>query len=665
MPSRPLRSPFELQKQSSTAILRGMMVIAVIFSLLSCATAEESSLGKRIDNFSLKDHRGKNYSLDDFNDSKLVLVAFLGTECPLAKLYVHRLNQLKEEFRESDLSIIAVNSNVQDSLSDLSNSIRDQGITFPVLKDATNEVADEFGATRTPEVFVLDQNRIVRYFGRVDDQYVVGITRSAPSREDAKIAIQELLAGEAVSVPETQALGCIIGRRKTPNENSPVTYSNQIARIFQNRCVGCHREGEVAPFSMETYDDVAGWGEMIAEVVQEGRMPPWHANPQYGHFSNDVSLSEKEKQLIATWVANGAPEGDPSELPVPKEYVEGWQLATNPDMVIPMADQPFEVAAEVGPEGIKYQHFWVDPKIDEDRWVTGMEARPGNPLVVHHIIVYVHPQGKNTREHSFLTAYVPGLRLQALPPGAAKLIPAGSWLRFEMHYTPIGTEETDISQVGLVFAEPESIKYEVKTLHVGNTGFELKPYLANQKVTAKSGKSPEEVTLLSMSPHMHLRGQAFRFEAEFPDGSREILLDVPNYDFNWQTQYRLAEPRRLPAGTRLHCTALFDNSENNLANPDPSKTVYWGDQSWDEMMLGYYDIMVSVEPELLTSTGSVESIVKKILSQLDTDQNSRLSLDEAKPLDLLSRNFDRVDQNGDGFVSEDELSAAVTRMHKQ
>lgn len=639
--------------------------MAVICSSLSHAAAEDASLGKRIESFSLKDHRGKTYSLDDFNDSKVVLVAFLGTECPLAKLYVHRLNELKEEFGVEDLAIVAVNSNVQDSLSDISASVRDQAITFPVLKDATNEVADLFGATRTPEVFVLDQNRIIRYSGRVDDQYVVGITRNAPTREDAKIAIQELLDGKTVTVSQTQALGCIIGRRKTPNENSSVTYSNQIARIFQKRCVGCHREGEVAPFSMESFDDVTGWGEMIAEVVQEERMPPWHANPEYGHFSNDVRLSAEEKKLIATWVANGAPEGDPSALPEPLDYVEGWQLGDSPDMVVPMADEPFEVAAEVGPEGIKYQHFWVDPKITDDRWVTGMEARPGNPLVVHHIIVYVHPKGKNTREHSFLTAYVPGLRLQALPPGAAKLIPAGSWLRFEMHYTPIGTEETDLSQVGLIFAEPDSVSYEVKTLHVGNTKFELKPYLADQEVKAKSGKSPDEVTLLSMSPHMHLRGQAFRFEAEFPDGSREILLDVPEYDFNWQTQYRLVEPRRLPAGTRLHCTALFDNSDKNLANPDPSKTVYWGDQSWDEMMLGYYDIMIPVDPELLTSIGPVEAIVGKILAQLDSDQNSRLSVAEAKPLDLLSRNFERVDQNGDGFVSEDELSAAVKRLQNR
>ena len=634
---------------------------AVIFAITVgfTTTSEAFEIGQVVENFSLDDYRGKKYSLSDFDDSQLVLVAFTGTHCPLAKLYTVRLNELASEYDSSKLSIVAVNSNVQDSVVEIAASVRRQSITFPVLKDPANRVADQLGAERTPEVFLLDQNRVVRYRGRIDDQYVVGITRNKPDREDLKLAIEELLAGKSVSIPETQALGCIIGRRKEPNENSKVTYSNQIARIFRDSCVECHREGEIAPFALTSYDEVLGWGEMILEVIEDRRMPPWHANPEYGEFANDCSLTKQEKDLIHEWVKNGSPEGNPEELPEPIEYVEGWQLPKEPDLVVEMREKPFVVAAEAGPNGIEYQQFWVDPKIEEDKWVVGMEAQPGNRAVVHHIIVYVHPNGRGTREHSFLTAYVPGLRAHPLPEGAAKKISAGSWFRFEMHYTPIGTEETDVSTAGLVFADPATITHEVRTMHAGNAGFKLKPFLANQEVTARSAKSPGNLTLLSMSPHMHLRGQSFRYEAQYPDGTQEVLLDVPHYDFNWQTRYQLAEPMELPAGTRLFCTAHFDNSENNLANPDPSKIITWGDQSWDEMMLGYYDVMFPIDPQEVAS-GPLDA--KRILASLDKNKDQKISRNEARSLEILSKGFQRVDQNSDGVVSEDELSVAIKKL---
>lgn len=635
-------------------------LIPALFTILFLCSAVHADVGEVIEDIQLKDYQGKDYSLKDFSKSQLVVVAFLGTECPLAKLYSKRLQSLSEHFSADQVQVIAIDSLLQDSITEIAAWARHHQLTFPVLKDPAQRVADQFQAQRTPHVFLLDQQRVIRYAGRIDDQYVVGIVRDQSSRADLQIAIDELLAGQPVSVKETEPLGCLIARAKQPDESAPVTYSNQIARIFKKNCVSCHREGEIAPFPLETYADVLGWGPMIAEVVAEQRMPPWHADPQHGKFSNDCSLSSKEKDLIDQWVKSGSPEGDPAQLPEPNTYVAGWQLPQEPDAVFNMATKPFQVAANAGPRGIPYQRFWVDPKFTEDKWVVGTEARPGNRAVVHHIIVYVHPQGMHTKPHEFFCAYVPGLRMQEFIPGIAKRVPAGSALRFEMHYTPIGSPQEDLSSVGFLFTQADKVTHEILTLHAGTGDFELKPFTDNQIVTARSAASPKDLQLLAMSPHMHLRGKSFKYEALLPDGSREVLLNVPHYDFNWQTQYRLAEPRSFPEGTRLLCTAAFDNSEKNLANPDPSATVRWGDQSWDEMMLGYYDVLMPVNHKANAQSLPAKFLnVDVILKLADQDQDQTISRSEAGQHPILEKSFDKLDFNKDGAITSDELDKAL------
>ncbi len=653
----------KLSRMSFSTILATIMAYCII----TCSPAL-AGVGDVISEFELNDFQGKKYALSDFDESQLVVLAFIGTDCPLAKLYAGRLEQLSQQYDKEQLTIIAVDSLIQDSISEIAAWAREHKLTYPVLKDPAQTLADAAGAQRTPQVFLLDQSRAIRYEGRIDDQYVIGIVRDKPTRTDLKIAIDELLAGKQVSVKQTQPLGCLIARAEKPNENSSVTYSNQIVRIFQKNCVSCHREGEVAPFSLETYEDVLGWGPMIEEVVREKRMPPWHADPKHGKFANDTSLTTQEKKLIYEWVKNGSPQGNPAYLPKPVEYMTGWQLPKEPDVVFEMADKPFKVAADAGPRGIPYQRFWVDPKFTEDKWVVAAEAKPGNSAVVHHIIVYVHPKGMNTREHEFFCAYVPGLRIENYQEGIAKKIPAGSALRFEMHYTPVGTEQEDISTVGFIFTEPEKVTHKIVTMHAGNASFELKPFKSDQVVTARSGESPGNLKLLSMSPHMHLRGQSFKYEALFPDGTREVLLDVPNYDFNWQTRYILDEPREMPKGTRLICTAKFDNSEDNLANPDPSATVRWGDQSWDEMMLGYYDVLLPVVPEEEEDAKNVPANllnVDVILKLVDKDGDKSISPKEAESHPLINKSFKKMDLNQDGAISEDELDKVIQHLKQQ
>ncbi len=572
----------------------GSVVSLIAVSLCASAGAADprpaqSALGREIEGFSLQDYRGKAWSLADFKDSKGVAVVFLGTECPVAGQYAARLQVLAGKYAEAGIAFIAIDSNQQDSITELAHFARIHRLEIPLLKDAANKVADQFGAQRTPEAFLLDGERKVVFQGRIDDQFTYGIQRPKAEKSYLTGAIDQLLAGKPIEVPYAEPVGCHIGRVLTPQADSDVTYSEQIARILQDNCVKCHRPGEIGPFSLTSYDEVVGWAEMIREVVKEQRMPPWHANPQIGHFKNDSRLSDADKLAIYRWVDAGAPEGNKADLPPPRQFVEGWQIG-QPDQVFYITEKPYKVPAT---GEVRYQYFFVDPGFTEDKWIKAGECRPGNRAVVHHIIVGVVPPGGGGRGlgdgqfSDWLVATAPGARPMMLPDGLAKKVPAGSKLVFQMHYTPNGTAQEDRSSVGFVYADPKSVIKRVATDMAANPRFQIPPGAENHKVEATTGFG-QDTLVLALFPHMHLRGKAFRYTAILPDGQREVLLDVPRYDFNWQNSYEFTEPKLMPKGSRMFCEAWFDNSEHNLANPDPTDTVRWGDQTWEEMMIGYF-----------------------------------------------------------------------------
>lgn len=573
----------------------GLARIFIAFSILltamaPCTSAAEKDLEGVLETFTLSNNYGKDVVLSSFADKRIVVLAFLGTECPLAKLYGPRLTRIAEKFEKDEVAVIGICSNKQDSLTELSAYVHRFEIGFPMLKDVGNRLADAVGATRTPEVFVFDADRSLRYQGRIDDQYGVGYARDKPTKSDLEAAIAALLAGKSVAQAETNAVGCVIGRVKNRPATGSITFTQHIAPILNARCANCHREGEIGPFTLTSYEDVLGWEDTILEVIDDRRMPPWNADPKYGHFANDPRLSEQEVALLRQWVNNGMPEGDPADLPAPPEFVSGWRIP-KPDQEILMNEDkvPFRVPAE---GVVDYQRFVVDPGWDEDKYIYAAEARPENRSVVHHILVYVMPPGEDrVGLGTVLVGYAPGNVPVNYGPQVAMKVPAGSKLLFEMHYTPSGKAETDLSYAGVCFTSKE----KVKTLIRGRAVIErdelrIPARAANHTVTAKPYTSRRDEYLLSLTPHMHLRGKAFRYEAIFPNGKRETLLDVPNYDFNWQLKYELAEPKLLPRGTQIVGTATFDNSAGNLVNPNPNRVVYWGDQSWEEMMIGFFDV---------------------------------------------------------------------------
>jgi hypothetical protein len=358
-----------------------------------------------------------------------------------------------------------------------------------------------------------------------------------------------------------------------------------------------------------TYDQVRPMAPSIKRVVQQKIMPPWFADPSIGHFANDRSLPQHDISTVIAWVNAGSPEGDPKDMPPPVEWLEGWGIP-KPDVVFQLP-RPFPIPAS---GMVEYQYVIIPTGFTEDKWVQMAEARPTNRPMVHHIIAYVREPGSSyfkdqkpgvffeapptkTEEKAdtsalpsdFLIGYAPGQPAEILPPGQAKLIKAGSDLVLEVHYMPNGTATTDQTKIGLIFAK-EPPKQRVLTLSAVNGTFKIPPGDPNYRVDA-TFEVATEVTLASLHPHMHMRGKDFEYRIVYPDGRTETLLRVPNYSWRWQLWYNLAQPLVLPKGTKIECTAHFDNSPNNPENPDPTKTVIWGQMSWDEMMVGFFNLV--------------------------------------------------------------------------
>jgi mono/diheme cytochrome c family protein len=375
---------------------------------------------------------------------------------------------------------------------------------------------------------------------------------------------------------------------------SKVTYTKEVSRILQDNCQVCHHAGTAAPFPLMSYEDAVKQAENIKEAVSDKRMPPWFADPHYGKFSNDRRLKPGDIDTLVSWIDGGQEKGNPADLPPERTFADGWVIG-KPDVVFKLPE-----AQSVPASGtVDYQYFVTQTNFKEDMWITAAEARPGNRAVVHHIIVsFRDPKSKDRGGNrggglgdGFIVGTAPGDMPLILRPGIARKIPAGAELIWQMHYTPNGKETKDLSEVGFIFHKgKEPPKYNSQTVSIMNPRFEIPPGDSNCKVEAE-WTTPRDTLLLSFVPHMHLRGKDFEYKVTYPDGKTETLLSVPHYDFNWQLAYREQEPLRLPKGTTIHCTAHFDNSKGNKANPDATKTVTWGDQTWEEMMIGFVDFI--------------------------------------------------------------------------
>jgi len=384
-------------------------------------------------------------------------------------------------------------------------------------------------------------------------------------------------------------------------QQKPVTFSKDVAPIFYNHCVECHRPTMFAPMSLLTFDEARPWARSIKERVLAREMPPWNADPAIGHFRNDARLTQKDIDTIVAWVDGGAAKGDDKDLPARPRFADGWTIG-EPDVVVSMTE-PFHIPAR---GTIPYKYIRIPVDFTEDKWLKAIEIKPGSRAHIHHVIAYTQPKGSSLLTENPLgrtniggtTPNKPGV---VFGDGIARLLRANSEIILQIHYTTNGVEADDRTSVALIFAK-EPPKKMLRGGMAVNLRFEIPAGEPNYEVRAVQ-KFTEDTELTSMTPHMHSRGKDMTYIAHYPDGSSETLLSVPKYQFDWQLTYQLAQPKHLPKGTTLEVIAHFDNSRNNKWNPDPTAVVRWGDQTWEEMMIGFYGTIADVTPQTTKTSG--------------------------------------------------------------
>ncbi|HTD87122.1 MAG TPA: hypothetical protein VK850_11145, partial [Candidatus Binatia bacterium] len=453
------------------------------------------------------------------------------------------------------------------------------GIDMPILMDEGQLVAAGLNVKRTAEAIVVEPNTWrIRYRGAIDDRLSYETEKPKAEHEYLKDALDALLAGQPIKTEVTSAPGCVISYAKAVTPS----YSETIAPMLKANCVGCHTRGGIGPFAMSNYERIHGWTDTIREVLLTRRMPPWQADPHVGKFRNDFSISAEQTRALVQWIDAGAPRGqgaDPLEGYQPE--LPEWKLG-KPDYVVEIPEQ------SVPAEGIfDYRYVSIDVPNTEDVWLRATEIIPGNRRVLHHIIATTIMPGENRqRDGKSLTGYAPGMGPDLLPKGTGRLLKGGAKIVFQLHYTASGKAENDRSRLGLYLAK-EQPAHELRSNVLIDYRFQIPPG-EREFLTSKSRKFDKDALLYTMNPHMHLRGKWMRYTARYPDGTQEVLLNVPNYRFDWQRNYELAEPKLVPKGTEIVVEAAWDNSPLNLNNPDATKTVGWGDQTFNEMFFASY-----------------------------------------------------------------------------
>ncbi|MCP5556505.1 MAG: EF-hand domain-containing protein [Verrucomicrobiaceae bacterium] len=549
-------------------------------------------IGRMVDDVELPDLNGKTMSLRSLQGNRPLVIGLFGATCPISLKLGPEMKRLEMDFAALGVAVVWVAPVPVEEMADMKKFVSDYELTAPVLHDKSRALSVALRASTTTEAFLLDAAHTLVYRGAINDQYGLGYAKDKATFTYLRDAVASVLAGGLPTVAATTAPGCALDvPPPAVTQATQVTYHKQIARTLQTHCIECHRDGGIGPFALTSYGDVVEHAAMIRKQVERGAMPPWFARPPEeganGVFVNDCSLSADEKEELLTWLSSERLEGNVADAPVPRVFVDEWTIG-KPDAVFQIP-RPITIKAE---GAMPYQNTFVETSFAEDRWVQAYEIIPTARQVVHHVIVKVHPKGskivdRGEGSEGYWAAYVPGNSHRVLPEGFAKKLPAGARLSFQIHYTPTGKEVQDQLKIGVIFAK-EPPKFEVHVAALANPRIRI-PAGAPNHVETFSRKIPGDMMFTAFMPHMHTRGKAFKYEVTFPDGRNEVLLDVPRYDFNWQLQYQYATPRRIPAGSTVKVTAVFDNSTGNPANPDPTKEIRWGQQTWDEMMIGYVE----------------------------------------------------------------------------
>jgi hypothetical protein len=559
--------------------------------------------GERVADVKFRDIAGKTSVLSALGAQRGTIVIMRDAECPVTMRYSPRMAELEAEYMAKGFQFVYVDVTPHSS-SDAKADAAKYGLKGRIVQDTAKVLVHALRAKSSTETFIIDPRGTLVYRGAIDDQYGINWHKDAPSKTWLRAALDRMVAGKDILDRNTDASGCNFDiDPDAAGAERPVTYHNRISRLMQTKCEGCHRENGLAPMPLQTYAEVVARKRVVTDEVEARRMPPWNANKAVGTWLNDVSLSDRELADLVNWYKAGAPKGNEKDAPLPRAYAPKWEMG-KPEAVVQIPDT-FRIPAQ---GVVAYKYSYVQTHFDSDKWVTAIEIKPTAPLVVHHVLVFLEEPGRKapndpTRKPGdplpvngvagFFAATAPGAPASIYPLGAAKKLPKGAWLKFQIHYQPNGTEQVDQTQIGFQFADEAAVASgtlrEVESRSAAQTRLAIPPNDPNYKVDANPFIFRRSGTLISLFPHTHLRGKAWTMELMGRDSSRTLLLDVPKYDFNWQTFYAFKYPVRVDSGARLLATAWYDNSSKNPANPDPNATVRFGEQTFDEMMIGYFD----------------------------------------------------------------------------
>jgi peroxiredoxin/mono/diheme cytochrome c family protein len=558
------------------------------------------------------DLTGQRITLADNPDIAATAIVFLGTQCPISGRYIPELNRINATLPHTgnkQIQLLGVISDPTVTRAAAVQFAQDFKIEFPILFDASGELAQQFSPRMTPQAFVLDRKGDIQYKGRIDDTFIdLRKQREAAQHHDLLDALTTVAAGQKPQSPETEAVGCYFEAWSNKSKSTAVTYTRDIAPILNSNCVQCHRDGQVAPFSLLTFDQAAHHAKQIARVTDEKLMPPWKALPGFGHFLDERRLTDREISLIAQWSKAGAPQGDPADLPPTPTFSDGgWTLGT-PDIVLQMP-KPFTVPAS-GRD--VYRVFPIHIDIPKDEYVVGFEFKPGATTVLHHALFFLDDTGKarameaeskdgQPGYRSFggvgfspsggLGGWAPGAMPFLLADGVGRPLRKGSDFVLQVHYHPDGKEHQDQSKLALYFAKKPirqiSISFPLITRQIDIPAGDSN-YVRDVQI-----KVPTDVTLIGVTPHMHLVGKQMNVTAYPPDGSIVPLINIDDWDFRWQDQYRYAEPIHLPRGTVVKLHAVYDNSTANTENPsNPPQRVTFGEQTTNEMCICFMQMTI-------------------------------------------------------------------------
>ncbi len=550
--------------------------------------------------------------LSELEQAKAVVFVTLSSRCPAVPRYAPRLNALYEEFHPKGVVFYGIYPEADETLEGVRAHAQRLGLKFPVVRQGAVALARALNATNVPQAFVLNSKREVVYAGAIDSV----IKREVGQHQYLREALNAVLAGKPVPQPRTQAVGCFLTLPETEIEPLPpqVTFAEHIAPILYQKCATCHHPGDIGPFPLLTYNDAKRWAKEIKYYTERRLMPPWKPTPGFGKFKNENYLTDEEIALIARWVDSGAPAGDLSRAPKPPKFHKGWYYG-EPDLVVEMPE-PYELD---GTGGDEYRYFVIPVELPENKVIVGIDIQPGNREVVHHANMFVDISGQARRLDEadpkpgyanfggpgfiplmMLGGWVPGMRPIMLDSGYAAVLPRKFDLVMQIHYFKRGKRATDRTKVGLYLADRTEQTKPVQLVVIGNTNIRIPPGEKDYRIHAR-WTTPRDRTVyaLGIMAHMHLIARGTEVVAKTPDGRTIPLLQIKDYDFNWQQAYFYQEPIPLPPGTVIECVGWYDNSSDNPNNPsNPPREVRYGEGTYDEM---FYIFLAIHDPKAKSS----------------------------------------------------------------